>query len=224
MDTARQPERRFPLAGNLYRGLQNAPDVPADDDGPARIGLRTAAALESGTITLHDAADRLESAGLGMRGDDADTAPPPTLDQITAARLVLEPAVAAGAARAVTPDTREPLLRHASVLGAVAGIEPDPRRLFRHDCEGHGALYRVASDAAAPAALPGLCRLAHHGWASRAADPHDLLPALRAHLAELAEVLRAVAHGRPERARELATAHVWGTHLMLMQAGADLPR
>lgn len=222
MDTARQPEHRFPLAGDLYRSLRNAPEVPVDDDGPARVGLRTATALESGSITLQDAVDRLEGAGLGLRTDD--DAPPPTLDRITAARLALEPAVAARAARAITPDTREPVLRHASVLGAVAGIEPDPRRLFRHDCEGHGALYRLASDAATPADLPGLCRLAHREWAGRAAGPDDLLPALRAHLAELAEVLRAVAAGRPERARELATAHVWGTHLMLMQAGADLPR
>lgn len=222
MGTTRQPDRRFPLSGSLYRGLRAHGTDPAAHSRPARVGVRTATELASGAITVAEAADRLGTAGYRVGRDGPGTAPPPTLDQITATRLVLEPAVAVRAARAVTPEASTPLRRRAGFLGTAAGVDPDPRRLFRHDCDGHAALYRLVVGADVPG-LAGLCTLAHDGWTSRTGDPGDLLPVLRPHLTELGDVLRAVAAGEAERARELATAHVWGTHLMLLQSGADLP-
>ena len=214
MSTTRQPERRFPLSRSVYLRLRNGPKDTAAWTQPARVGVRAAESLESGTITVESAVDRLRTAGLPV--GQADT---PSLDQITAARLVLEPAVTVRACAAATPDDRELLRRRAGFLGSAAGLESTPRRLFRHDCDAHGLLYRLAAGGVAQPDPAGLCTLAHQGWAGR--DPDAVVPLVRGHLAELGDVLRAVAAGAAGRARELATAHVWGTHLMLLQAGAD---
>lgn len=231
MSTTRRPEHRSPLARAMYRCLQHRPPVPrgtgADETAPARVGIRAAAELESGALTLDDAVARLGRAGLpsGTRPGTlpADDAPAPSLDEITAVRLVLEPAVAARAATRATPGARERLLRRSAFLGGAATVGADTRRLFRHDHDAHDALQRLATGEEASPDVAGLCTRTHRRWMQQATAPSDVLSVVRPHLADLADVLSAVAAGDPGRARSRATAYVWGTHLMLLQAGADLP-
>lgn len=225
MSSTRQPERRLMPAEIVYRSLRGGDRAPASLSGAALAGVRTAAALGSGGITFEQAADRLDEAGLPVRWPrTASTATAAGLEQITAARLVLEPAAAALATAAASPEDRDLLRERASFLATAAGGESDPHRLFRHDAEVHALLYRIAGGGPADPDLPDLCALAHRDWVGRTRAAGDVLDAVRPHLAELGDVLRAVAEGTPEEARHVATAHVWGTHLMLMQAAAGSAR
>ncbi len=180
--------------------LDIRPGEPLDDEA-------LAAELGVGRTPVREAFKRLEGDRLVVayprRGTFATAVDITDLAHISEIREQLEPLAAARAAHRAAPAVRVELAELAESLRDLRG---EPRDVLRRDVQVHRDVYRAAGNPHLEDVLVRQDNLATRIWGLFL----DRLPALPGHVAEHAELLRAIVAGDAESAADLARAHVVG--------------
>jgi DNA-binding GntR family transcriptional regulator len=191
-------DRAYAALRDRLVALEIAPGAPLDEDAlMAELGV--------GRTPVREAIRRLALEGLVVvyprRGTFAAGINITSLSDITDVRVELEGRAAELAATLADEDDR----REAGELIAIlASAEPSQRSLIELDARVHRFVYRCSRNPYLAQDLDRYLnmslRIWHLTW--------DRLPPLEARVREHCELLDAIGAGEPERAAEIARAHV----------------
>lgn len=195
------------LADQAYGSLRDrlvtldiAPGAPINDEA-------LAAELGFGRTPVREALKRLEQDRLVItyprRGTFASRVEITDLAYLSEIRAELEPLAAARAARLASPDA---LIELAAALDALSALGPEGGTvpLLQVDARVHRAIYRAAANPYLEDTLVRFNNLATRIWVL----VMDRLDGVAGHLHEHTDLVRAIVDRDPERAAELARAHV----------------
>ncbi len=181
--------------------LDIPPGAPMNDE---LIGKE----LGIGRTPVREAIKRLESEYLvsvyPRRGTFAAMVDITDLAEIAEIRAQLEPLAAARAARNATPERRAELRSVADELESIDLPDTPPRSLMQHDLDVHRSIYAASGNKHLQEVLLTYDNLATRIWCMVI----DRLPRVDSHIVEHVTLLRAIADGDEERARQVAYDHV----------------
>lgn len=181
--------------------LDIPPGTPMNDE---LIGKE----LGIGRTPVREAIKRLESEHLvsvyPRRGTFAAMVDITDLAEIAEIRAQLEPLAAARAARHATPERRAELRRIADELESMDLAATASTSLMQHDLDVHRSIYEANGNKHLKEVLLTYDNLATRIWCMVI----DRLPHVNSHIAEHVTLLRAIADGDEERARQVAYDHV----------------
>ena len=193
-------ERAYEIIRDRLVMLEIRPGTPINDE-------HLAAELGFGRTPVREALKRLERERLVVayprRGTFATEVNITDLGHITEVRQQLEPVAAAAAARRATAADRAGLRSLAAVLRDT-GRGTVSTDLMRLDMKVHRAIYAATQNPFLEDTLVHYDNLATRIWGLFL----NRLPGLAGHVEEHGALLDAVAGGDPDRAAELAGAHV----------------
>jgi DNA-binding GntR family transcriptional regulator len=195
------------MADYAYRILRDQLVLLDIAPGTPLAESRLAPDLGVGRTPLREALKRLESDHLvttfARRGTFASSIDITELAQITEMRQVLFPFAVRRAAELDGGAARQDLAEVLDLLPGI-GASNDPRELLECDLRIHRHLSLAARNTHLEESLVRLDNLATRVWCVML----DRIPPMGEHVQEHAALLRAVLDGDPERAEELALAHV----------------
>lgn len=181
--------------------LDIPPGTPMNDE---LIGKE----LGIGRTPVREAIKRLESEHLvsvyPRRGTFAAMVDITDLAEVGEIRAQLEPLAAMRAAKHATPDRRAQLRGLADELESMDLANTPARHLMRHDLEVHRSIYEASGNKHLQQVLVTYDNLATRIWCMVI----DRLPHVNSHIAEHVTLLRAIADGDEEHARQVAYDHV----------------
>jgi DNA-binding GntR family transcriptional regulator len=193
-------ERAYTAIRDRILALTLPPGSPIDEDELIRE-------LGVGRTPIREAIKRLALEDLvavyPRRGTFVSDINITDLAQISDLRIQLEGHAAFRAAERVTPADRTEAEALIAALEEVARA-PEPEKLMRIDADVHRFIYRCSRNPYLVGAAERYLNLSLRIWNVVL----DRLPRLGEHVLEHRDLLQAVLDGEPERARELAAAHV----------------
>jgi DNA-binding GntR family transcriptional regulator len=195
------------LADFAYRVLRDRLVLLEIPPGAPINDAELAQPLGIGRTPVREALKRLEVdhlvSSFPRRGTFATTVDITDLAEISEIRERLEPLAAERAARLASPAMRLRITEIAEALEALDVVSLDRMVIMRSDLVVHRTIHKAAASRQLEGVLGRLDNLATRVWCVVL----DRLPPLDGHVREHIELLRHIASGRVEEARDLAHHH-----------------
>ncbi|MGI5467099.1 GntR family transcriptional regulator [Streptomyces sp. CA-132043] len=218
MNGPESPAEELSLAERAYRAIRDRlvmldirPGAPINEE-------QLSQSLGFGRTPVREALKRLQYerliATFPRRGTFATEVNITDLAHLSEVRRQLEPMAAAQAARRATAEDRSRLtaLLHELESASEQGRSPDD--LMRLDLAVHRAIYAATHNPYLEDTLVRYDNLATRVWCLFV----DRLPGMAGHIGEHGPLLRTIAAGDPDKAAELAHAHVQGFERAIREA------
>ena len=195
------------LAGYAYRRLRDRLVMLDIEPGAPIVESRLASELDVGRTPLREALKRLESDHLvvtyARRGTFATNIDITELAEISAMRHALVPLAARQAASHSGGQVRQQLFESMQIAKDI-GENTSRRELLERDLAIHRLINAAAHSPHLQETLVRLDNLVTRIWCVML----ERIPPMAEHVQEHAALIRAILDGDPERAEDLALAHV----------------